>query len=357
MAVDRFLKLKISKESELKEIASFAAEICQTPIALITLIDFDTQYIKIGYGTALKKNSRADAFCNHTIQQEDVLVVSDTGNDPRFVNNPLRKGDFNIQFYAGAPLKSSDGVNLGSLCVIDHEPKTLTDLQTKMLEVLARQVIHILEFDYSLGILKNQYLEAKKNEIKLRSLFESSKSCQLLVDTEFNILYFNKSLADFMRINHNQEIQIERPIAEFIAPEYLEHFMGNFKQALEGKTIMLEHELNHGDERIWWQFNYNPAYDSEGKIIGVSYHATDISELKEAQKQTLDRDRALDHIALVQSHEIRRPVSSIMGITDLLKVNETTKELEEISMLNLAVNELDNFIRQIVNEASNQISN
>lgn len=355
LAVDRFLKLKISKESELKEIAGFAAEICQTPIALITLIDFDTQHIKISYGTDLQETSRADAFCNYTIQQEDVMVISDTAKDPRFHDNRLRTGPSNVQFYAGAPLKTNDGLNLGSLCVIDHQPKTLTELQIKMLGILASQVIHILEFNYSLDILKNQYLKAKKNEITLRSLFESSQSCQLLVDTEFKILYFNKALADFMRLNHNQEIELNRPVSEFIAPKHLDHFMHNFKQALDGKNMMLELELDHGDQCIWWQFNYNPAYDSEGRIIGVSYNAIDISPLKKAQKQTMERNRALDHIALVQSHKIRRPVSSIIGISDLLNAHESTKELEEIVMLGRAVEELDHAIRQIVKEASNQI--
>lgn len=158
-----------------------------------------------------------------------------------------------------------------------------------------------------------------------------------------------------MRANHGLEIQIGSPVVDFIGEPYMEHFLSNFTAALEGKSIMLEQELSHGDQQIWWQFNYNPAYDNGGNIIGISYNATDITSLKKSQQLTQERDRALDHIALVQSHEIRRPVSSIIGITELLKEHTYTKEMEEVHILELAVGELDQTIRKIVNEASIQI--
>ena len=166
-AVDRFLKLKISREDELQELVNCAAEICETPIAMITLIDADTQHIRYRFGIDLVKTARADAFCNYTIQNEGIFIVPDTGKDQRFVDHPYRTGASNIQFYAGASLTTVDGINLGSLCVVDHQPKELSAVQQSMLGILSKQVVHILEFDYSLEVLKSQFLEAKANEIKL----------------------------------------------------------------------------------------------------------------------------------------------------------------------------------------------
>src|SRR5471030_75989 len=99
-AVTRFLKLKVSKEKEIQEIVELAAEICQTPTALITLLDHDTQYIKFRVGSDLETTTRQDAFCNHVIEQYEVMVVSDALKDERFVNSSLVTGDSSVRFYA-----------------------------------------------------------------------------------------------------------------------------------------------------------------------------------------------------------------------------------------------------------------
>lgn len=143
---------------------------------MITLIDKDTQYIKFRVGTDLQKTTREDAFCNHVIEQKDVMIVPDTSLDERFINNPLVTDGPNIRFYAGSPLTTQDGHSLGSLCVIGREAKQLTSAQERMLKILSEQVIHILEFDFTLNLLKDQFSEAKNSEIKLRSFFESSSS-------------------------------------------------------------------------------------------------------------------------------------------------------------------------------------
>jgi GAF domain-containing protein len=172
-AVDRFLKLELSKESELQEITNLAAEICGTPTALITFIDKDTQYIKFKKAFEFDVTERQNAFCHHVIEAEEILVIPDAMLDERFVNNPLVTGNPNIRFYAGSPLTTNDGHHLGSLCVIDQEPGQLSAIQQRMLQALAKQVIQLLEFDESIQILKEQCIEATRNEIELRSFFLS----------------------------------------------------------------------------------------------------------------------------------------------------------------------------------------
>jgi len=345
-AVNRFLALKISREDELNEIVKYAAEICDTPMAAIILLDDDTQYILFGVGIKTKQTSRKGALSNHVILQDDVFMIPDAALDRRFANNSIRD-DFDAQFYAGAPLRTQDGYNLGSLCVIDNKPNHLSDIQKKMLAVLSRQVIHILDFDVSLALLQEQYLEAKKSEIKLRSFFESSVSSHLLVGKNLEVLAFNKTLAEIMRINNNVEMRIGNSVTEYIDDQYMPEFLVHFKEALLGKHIKNESQMIRGDMKIWWNYDYVPAFDAEGQIIGVSYNAVNISDQKLKEKQSA----SLKAIAFIQSHEIRRPVSSIMGLMNVFKADDYRSTKEEMQMLERAVLELDDKIRKIVNHA------
>ncbi|HEY0177570.1 MAG TPA: GAF domain-containing protein [Pedobacter sp.] len=349
-AVDKFLKLKISRESELTDIARYAAEICYTPMAFISLLGKDTQHILFSVGSDLKQISRENALCNYTIMQDEVMVIPDTAKDERYVNSSQRdiKGA-NIQFYAGAPLITKDGFNLGSLCVTAHEPKDLSEIQRKMLAVLSRQVIHILDFDVSLALLNQQYLEAKKSEIKLSSFFESSVSCHLLIGKDLEVLAFNKTLADIMRINHGLEMQIGNSVIDYIDDVFFPEFLTNFKEALLGKHIQNESPMITGGKKIWWNYNYVPALDAEGEIIGVSYNAINISDLKLKEQQSNAKDESLKAIAFIQAHEIRRPVSSIMGLMNIFKADDYQSSKEGLIMMERAVIELDEKIRLIVN--------
>lgn len=146
-AVNRFLALKISREEELNEIVRYAAEICDTPMAAIVLLDDDTQYNLFSVGINVRATARKDAFCNYVIEQDNIFMIPDTSLEPRFTDSQLSYGEFNAQFFAGAPLKTQEGYKLGGLCVIDGKPNHLSEIQQKILAVLSRQVIHILDFD------------------------------------------------------------------------------------------------------------------------------------------------------------------------------------------------------------------
>ena len=134
------------EQQEFNEIVNLAAQICQTPISLITLIDSSTQWHKARVGLDVKKISREISFCGHAINQpEEILVVKDASRDERFVDNPLVTGDPNIAFYAGIPLVTHDGYPLGALCVIDRKPRQLEDYQINALRTLSKQVIRLFE--------------------------------------------------------------------------------------------------------------------------------------------------------------------------------------------------------------------
>jgi GAF domain-containing protein len=146
--------LDTKPEERFDDLTQLAALICGVPISLISLIDTDRQWFKSRFGLDVQETPRAQAFCTHAIMQPEMFVVPDAAKDERFAQNPLVTGDMHIRFYAGAPLATRDGHLLGTLCVIDREPHTLTDAQRQALQILGRLVIANIELRSDLQELK-----------------------------------------------------------------------------------------------------------------------------------------------------------------------------------------------------------
>jgi GAF domain-containing protein len=138
-ALGRYRILDTEPERSFDDLTLLASHICGTPIALITLIDKDRQWFKSRVGVDLTETSRSVAICAHAIQQHDIFIVPDTLESEAFKNNPYVAGEPHIRFYAGAPLITPDGHALGTLCVMDRVPRTLTADQVDALEALRRQ--------------------------------------------------------------------------------------------------------------------------------------------------------------------------------------------------------------------------
>lgn len=144
-ALDRYGILDTPPEETFDDIAQLVAFICDTPMATITFVDRDRQWFKSKVGVERSESERRHAFCAHAIHETSVMIVNDATTDKRFCDNPFVTGESQIRFYAGAPLLSSDGFALGTLCVLDRQARTLTPAQISALERLARQVTANLE--------------------------------------------------------------------------------------------------------------------------------------------------------------------------------------------------------------------
>ena len=144
-ALHRYGVLDTPREAAFDEIAALIAEICETPIAVVNLIDADRQFFKAEVGLGVDSTALATSFCAHALLEQDFLLVPDATQDTRFSSNPQVTGSPHLRFYAGALLKTEEGLPIGSLCVLDYKPRELTEIQQRAIKVLARQVMAQLE--------------------------------------------------------------------------------------------------------------------------------------------------------------------------------------------------------------------
>lgn len=160
------LQLTFEADSNYDIITRLASNICEVPVALISLIDANKQRFKSKVGTDLCETDRDISFCAHAIlKPKEVTIIPDSRKDVRFKNNPLLKHETPVIFYAGVPLLTRTGQPIGTLCVIDSKPRTLTDAQIASLKDLASQVENLFELRRNnLKLLEIEQLLQKKNE-------------------------------------------------------------------------------------------------------------------------------------------------------------------------------------------------
>ncbi|NJL21642.1 MAG: GAF domain-containing sensor histidine kinase [Leptolyngbyaceae cyanobacterium SM1_3_5] len=161
------------EESAYDDLTLIAAQICETPIALISLVESDRAWFKskVGLTVSEVRMPRHLILCSHAISSPDhVLVVPDAKQDVRFADNPIVAATPGIRFYAGAPLVTPDGFALGTLCVLDHEPHELSDRQVSALQALSRQIIAQLELRRNLKKLAQETIDRQQAEAQVRQL-------------------------------------------------------------------------------------------------------------------------------------------------------------------------------------------
>ncbi len=255
--LDRYAILDTPPEEAFDDVAKLAASLCEVPVALITLVDATRTWFKAGVGVdGMTHTPREISFCTHTIAQRDVCIVPDTLVDPRFVDNLLVQSVPGIRFYAGVPLTTAEGLNLGALCVLDRKPRALTEAQFTALRTLARQVMVQLE-------LRREIAERRKAERELDGFFEVSIDLLCIASYDGYFTRLNPAFEDVL--GYSLDELVSTPFLLLVHPDDRASTRTEMESLREGRTtIHFENRYLRKDGAIRWiAWTASPAPDEE----------------------------------------------------------------------------------------------
>ena len=297
-AVRSYQILDSPPEQEYEDLVSLASTICETPIAVLSIIGSDRQWFKAVVGSGITETSRDIAFCSYTILGSEVLEVRDAASDERFAGNPLVTGDPGIRFYAGAPLRSSDGLAVGTLCVIDRSPRQLRPDQTAALEALSRQATSLLELRKA-----TEELQARE---AARAIIDTAGDAFVAMDAAGLITDWNPR-AETM-FGWSREEAIGQPIGELVVPPAVREVLGADIGAF----------LAGGPSRILGhRFEVNVRH-RDGHLFPVDVILWPMRSGGDVSLNAFVRDRANPVLDLKEIQEVRKAhdlFSSVLGAT------------------------------------------
>jgi PAS domain S-box-containing protein len=293
-ALERYEIMDTSHEGAFDDLVRVAAQICGTPMALISLVDSERQWFKAALGVEAAETPRDIAFCAHAIEQQGVFIVDDAAADDRFRENPLVTGDMGLRFYAGAPLETPDGLPMGTLCVLDREPRTLTPEQQFALAALARQVVTQLELRAALA-------RQRSSDERHRRILESAIDYGIIsMDLTGVVTSWNEGAHRIL--GWSEQEMCGRPCDDFFTPE---------DRAAKVPEIEMGAALSRGrgsDERwhmrkdgslFWASGEMMPLTDDAGAPVGFLKILRDRTEFRHAEealeisRAAAERDRQL----------------------------------------------------------------
>lgn len=227
-AVRSYHLLDTLPEKDFDNLTALAAMICDVPISLVTLLDADRNFLKSHYGLPFNESSRDISFCGHTVLDEsDLFIVEDARKDARFADNPFVH-DMNATFYAGAKLVNPEGYVLGTLCVFDTKPRTLSSRQKKALVSLAYQVVNLFE-----ARKRNRILLSLQRELRERN--QELKNFAGIVSHDMKMPLANIIItSDILRSKYG-------PLLDDQAIKYLDYLKQSSFTLSEYITRLLEH--------------------------------------------------------------------------------------------------------------------
>jgi PAS domain S-box-containing protein len=334
-ALRSYAILDTEPEAAYDDLVRVASHLLGVPMALVSLVDAERQWFKARLGLDATEGPRELSFCGHAVAEGRSLVVPDARQDPRFHDNPAVVGPPHVRFYAGAPLRTPAGHVLGTLCAIDHEPRTLGPEQLGLLEALARQAVSLLE-------LRRRAAEAEANTAALHDL---SKIQRRFFELSLDLLCIAGTDGYFKRLNptwtkllgHPEEELLSRPWLDFVHPDDQEATLREGSKLAAGhETIAFENRYRtHDGGWRWLMWSVSPDPES-GLLMAVARDVTPLKEaeqrLREAQLAADAANRAKSDFLANMSHELRTPLNSVIGFTNILLKNKSG---------NLGVRELD----------------
>lgn len=300
LALARYEVLDTVSEQEFDDITLLASQVCEVPIALISLVDGNRQWFKSRVGLDATETPRDISFCGHAILQDELFEVSNAPEDSRFVDNPLVTDAPDIRFYAGMPIINNEGLALGTLCVIDSNPHTLSSKQRETLAVLARQVMRLLEARIATKQLLWLSEDVNKKALFKSALLASAADGIISTSPEGVILTFNQAAErllgyspdELIGVNHLSIFHDAEEIfnkAAVLSQEFNETIAPNFdalvyKARLGLVDINEWNYIHKSGNKVPVRLAVSAMRDEQNNIIGYIIIASDISERKKQER-------------------------------------------------------------------------
>ncbi len=283
-ALKRFGILDSAPEPIFDDLTSLASFICGTPIALISLIDENRQWFKSKVGLDASETPRDISFCGHSIHQTEIFEVPNALDDERFNDNPLVTGAPNIRFYAGMPLTTSQGLNLGTLCVIDSIPKQLSNEQRDALKKLGRQVISQIENRQALLRISKLNQDLAETGALVKGITDAVPAIISYWGTDMRCRFANNQYWEWYGKPPNTLVGTH--LIDLLGKELFEENSPYVRAVLSGQKQTFERSMRKANGRqCEILVNYIPNFNHHGKVIGIFVHMTDVTLIKQAESE------------------------------------------------------------------------
>ena len=310
-------------------ITRLAARLLNVPMALVTLIDRDRQFNLSSFGCPTKEHPRDSSFCALAIRDGKTLVIPDTMADERYATNPSVTGEPHLRFYAGEPLKAPDGSVVGTLCVVDVQPRVPSEEDLKLLHDLAHLAQMELMPENSKSVFeiqKQAQTLVRLSEGRFREIVDIPGKFVWETDMRGAITYVSDQAPDVLG-RSLQELK-GRSFFASAAPEDAEAAIARFMGALEKHERFADLEFRcqpREDELVWLSVRGAPMYGLDGGIVGYRGFCEDVTERRTIQEELIaardaaeSANKSKSEFLANMSHEIRTPMNAVVGMTGLL---------------------------------------
>ncbi|MEH3039101.1 MAG: PAS domain S-box protein [Sphingomonas paucimobilis] len=262
-ALAKYDVMDTPREAAFDEIAGLVAAICEAPIAVVNLVGDGRQFFKAEVGLGVRETPFDTSFCAKAILEEDFLLVPDASIDPRFANNPLVTDEPQLRFYAGALLKTADGFPIGTLCVLDHRPRTLSEVQLQAIRVLAHQVMAQLDQ----RLVTKQVLAA---EARQRAIMDSAQDFAIIAsDLDSRIVEWSHGAERVLGWSEREAIGCDASLLFTDEDRRAGVPAAEIEQArAAGRASDERWHVRKGGGRFWASGELSPMVDQAGEHIG-----------------------------------------------------------------------------------------